>query len=198
MGYGDDVFWNRAIADNPDPTNLVPVRICGFEGLENRIKDQKKAIETTENILQEAKKKIDELERHLETQRDSLEEYRRVNVQLAQKTLRIMTKLEVLRSKGYPIHPDEDAFRGKLENLQRELSQPTQFKGRLNELNSLVRMQDETSAQISQPLEDDDLSNLFKYLSQQTEGIKLLVDVIKNDSQDIDVMLKEYQNENSS
>eukprot|EP01102_Stenamoeba_stenopodia_P017543 TRINITY_DN6308_c0_g1_i1.p1 TRINITY_DN6308_c0_g1~~TRINITY_DN6308_c0_g1_i1.p1 ORF type:complete len:399 (-),score=129.34 TRINITY_DN6308_c0_g1_i1:42-1238(-) len=196
--YPNDVFWNRAMADNPDPTTLVPVRICGFNGLEDRIKQQKKAIETTENVLQEAKKKIDELERQLEAQRDSLEEHRRVNVQLAQKTLGIMTKLEVLRSKGYPIHPDEDAFRGKLENLQRELSQPTQFKGRLNELNSLVRMQEELSPQISQPLEDDDLSNLFKYLSQQTEGVKLLVEVIKNDSQDIEVMLKEYQSENTS
>lgn len=46
-----------------------------------------------------------------------------------------------MRSLGYPISMEEEAFRKKLENLYMELNKPTQFKGRLNELTSLVRMQ---------------------------------------------------------
>ena len=47
----------------------------------------------------------------------------------------------MMRSLGYPISLEEEAFRKKLENLYTELNKPTQFKGRLNELTSLVRMQ---------------------------------------------------------
>jgi nuclear pore complex protein Nup54 len=52
-----------------------------------------------------------------------------------------MKKIEIMRALGYSISLDEEAFRKKLENLYMELNKPTQYKGRLNELTSLVRMQ---------------------------------------------------------
>jgi hypothetical protein len=52
-----------------------------------------------------------------------------------------MKKIEVMRNSGYAIGGNEEAFRSKLETLQRQLNQPNQFKGRLNELSALVRIE---------------------------------------------------------
>ncbi len=68
-----------------------------------------------------------------------------------------MKKVEVLRNKGYSITMDEELFRSKMENLQRELNQPTQYKARLNELAALVRMQEDKPAEVIEPLDDESL-----------------------------------------
>lgn len=51
-----------------------------------------------------------------------------------------MGKVEVLHNRGYPITSAEEEFRIKLENLNRDLNQPNQFKGKINSLLSLVKM----------------------------------------------------------
>jgi hypothetical protein len=37
--------------------------------------------------------------------------------------------MEVIQGKGYSLFPEEEMYRTKLENMQRELNKPTQFKG---------------------------------------------------------------------
>lgn len=74
-----------------------------------------------------------------------------------------MKKIEVLRSKGYSLSLDEEAFRSKLSSLQRELNQPNLFKGRLNELSALVRMQEERqSSTMYDTVDDESLEKMHK------------------------------------
>ena len=46
----------------------------------------------------------------------------------------------------YVFQPEEEKLRIQLEALQAEMSAPTQFKGRLNELLAKVRLQSQASA----------------------------------------------------
>src|SRR5690242_4427391 len=71
-----------------------------------------------------------------------------------------MKKVEVLRNKGYPIAVDEEMFRNKMENLQRELNQPTQFKARLHEVAALVRMQEDMPSEVIDSLDDESLETI--------------------------------------
>ena len=75
-----------------------------------------------------------------------------------------MKDIEVAKFRGYPITTNEEAFRSplffffltfkkpiqikkkiraKLQNIQKELNSPNKFKGRLNELTSIVRIYEE-------------------------------------------------------
>jgi hypothetical protein len=75
-----------------------------------------------------------------------------------------MKKVETLRSKGYSITMEEEAFRNKMENLQRELNQPTLFKARLNELTALVRMQEDKPIEAYEPLDEDSLDSIHNVI----------------------------------
>jgi len=57
--------------------------------------------------------------------------------------MRLMKEIELNRFRGYPVNSNEEAFRSKLQNIQKQLNLPNQYKGRLNELVSVVRMQEE-------------------------------------------------------
>lgn len=50
-------------------------------------------------------------------------------------------KQESTRKIGVAMTPEEEILRSKLENMQALVSAPTQFKGRLSELLSQMRMQ---------------------------------------------------------
>jgi len=53
----------------------------------------------------------------------------------------IIVKQECTRKVGTSLTPEEEAMRTKLQNMQAVVSAPTQFKGRLSELLSQMRMQ---------------------------------------------------------
>lgn len=53
----------------------------------------------------------------------------------------IIVKQEITRKVGVALSPEEEMLRSKLENMQALVSAPTQYKGRLSELLSQMRMQ---------------------------------------------------------
>lgn len=55
--------------------------------------------------------------------------------------LQIIVKQEITRKVGVALSPEEEVLRSKLENMQALVSAPTQYKGRLSELLSQMRMQ---------------------------------------------------------
>ena len=82
-------------------------------------------------------------------------------------------------SSRFPIfnyfQPEEENLRIQLEALQAEMSAPTQFKGRLNELLSQVRLQSQASA-MSGGCEKYNmypylLSDIKALLKQQQDGL---------------------------
>lgn len=48
----------------------------------------------------------------------------------------IMRQLEVLRNRGIPLQPSEEAFVAKSETLECELNRPRPFKSRLNDFHA--------------------------------------------------------------
>ena len=60
--------------------------------------------------------------------------------------LQVLIKHEIQRKSGYAIQANEEQLRVQLDTIQGELNSPTQFKGRLNELMSQIRMQNHFGA----------------------------------------------------
>ena len=89
-----------------------------------------------------------------------------------------------------------------METLQSELSAPTQFKGRLNELLSQIRLQSQASAlsggmekYTMDPYLQEDIKSVLK---QQQEGIHELVAMLKEDLGDLQVMEEHLVKENAN
>ena len=98
---------------------------------------------------------------------------------------------EMTRKLGFTIQLEEEKLRIQLEALQSQLSAPTQFKGRLNELLSQVRLQSQvnglgTSDQTT--LDHFAREDIKLLLKQQQEGIQSLVATMKQDVAALEAM----------
>lgn len=137
----DSRMWQQAIADNPDTAKFIPVPMIGFQELKWRIKCQENETDTHLSYLNKVDQEIGELkQRHSNTTAKVLE-HRRKFAELSHRILKIIVKQESTRKMGVALSPEEEVIRTKLENMQALVSAPTQFKGRLSELLSQMRMQ---------------------------------------------------------
>ncbi|KAA0719640.1 Nucleoporin p54 54 kDa nucleoporin [Triplophysa tibetana] len=160
----DPIIWEQAKVDNPDP-------------------------ESFSLVSQIISNDISELQVNQATTAAKITQYKRKLMDLSHRVLQ-----EVQRKSGYAIQLDEEHLRVQLETIQCELNAPTQFKGRLNELMSQIRMQNHFGAVRSEERYrvDADLLREIKqarhttcHLKQQQEGLSHLISVIKDDMDDI-------------
>ena len=94
--------------------------------------------------------------------------------------------LEVLRCKGYSVLPEEENLRIKLESLQRELDRPTQFKGRISELKSVIQTMKESELLQTQDqyviTDDSAIQTIQKVLSEQQQALAKLMSILNQDN----------------
>jgi len=79
-------------------------------------------------------------------------------------------------------------LRSQLEAIMTELSAPTQFKGRLNELMSQIRMQNQQTmlpAEERYNIDNNMLNELRQVLRNQQDGLSHLIKVIRSDMEDL-------------
>lgn len=137
----DPRMWKQAIDDNPDATKFIPVPMIGFQELKWRITCQENETNTHLSYLSKVEKEISELkQRHANTSAKIME-HRRKFAELSHRILKIIVKQESTRKMGVSLSPEEEMIKTKLENMHALVSAPTQFKGRLSELLSQMRMQ---------------------------------------------------------
>lgn len=93
-----------------------------------------------------------------------IEQYKLKHMELSHRVIKIMKKIEVIRNHGYPISGNEEAFSSKLDSLQRQLNQPNQFKGRLNEITALVRVEKYRPPPNMEVLDQDSLESIHNVI----------------------------------
>ena len=88
---------------------------------------------------------------------------------------------------------EEEKIAGKLERLQTQLSAPTQFKGRISELLSQLRLHSQSTSAPSEKYVVDSFvqHDIHALLKQQQTGISEIVTLLKNDLDDL-ALINEY------
>jgi len=192
-----DELWIQACRMNPDQKYMVPAQVTSFDQLEGRIKEQRDMLNQQKQVLSHIKnfianaRKTHELEVSVKIQ-----EYKKRSMDLFQWLLKIMVKLEVVRAKGFNIFPEEEALFSRLDNIQRELNKPNQYKSRLNEAISYLRMQEDVTSNSYPSLSDEDLENIQTYISEQSKGLNFLTDQFKKDLSILNIITsKMYEDE---
>jgi len=184
-------FWQQANENNPNPLTMVPVQAIGFKDLKARVIEQDKTTQLHLQALQEISSVLQQMHnKHSQVTKANIEAQKIKHMQLSHRLLRVTRKIEMLRNRGQPIAPWEEHLRARLENLQRELNKPTQLKGRLNELSSLVRMQEQRRPHvIFEAIDETDEPKIFEFLSELQNGLSHLTEILKVDMRNLQVMM---------
>ncbi|XP_072352412.1 nucleoporin p54 isoform X2 [Scyliorhinus torazame] len=184
----DPIIWEQAKVDNPDPEKLIPVPMVGFKELLRRLKFQEQMTKQHQSRLDIISEDVNELQKNQATTVAKIAQYKRKLMDQAHKVLQVLIKQEIQRKAGYAIQAEEEQLRVQLDTIQSELNAPTQFKGRLNELMSQIRMQNHVGAVRSEErysVDGDLLGEIKQHLKLQHEGLSHLISVLKEDLEDV-------------
>ncbi|KAI6785371.1 Nucleoporin-like protein [Emericellopsis cladophorae] len=122
--HEDPRGWEEALQNKPAP-GYMPVLCSGYESLADRLKTQKRAITEFNTRLHQINASLGAiLERHeLQTEVRALAAKRR-SAALAERSLALAAKVQVLRNRGYALSADEDELTRRLETLERAVQDP--------------------------------------------------------------------------
>ncbi|GLH05472.1 Putative nucleoporin Nup54, partial [Gryllus bimaculatus] len=187
----DPRLWKQARLDNPNPDKYIPVPMVGFAEVRWRLKCQEQETRLHQLFLERVSEDIAALQRRHATTLAKIAEHRRRFIDLEHRVLKVLVKQEVSRKLGLALQPEEEALRGRLESLQVQLSAPTQFKARLNELLSQMRTHSlqlpnkEAERYAMDPGVQEDIK---QFLLMEQNGMAHLIDIIQNDLASLKIM----------
>jgi nuclear pore complex protein Nup54 len=114
---------------------MVPVLATGFKDLKTRISMQDEQHKIHVEKLGEVSERINELLRgHHGQTLVRINEAKRRQKQLAHRVLKLMRSVQVLRNRGYALHPLEEQLINIMETMARDLEKPSVFRGRFVQL----------------------------------------------------------------
>jgi hypothetical protein len=195
----DNAMWERADAQNRDPSRLVPVQVTGFEELHERRRNQlkmandiaefnKKALAIIQTVKDERSLQIDLRFRH----------YVERQQMLAHRVLKLHAAIErqhINRNERYrhdgglepPIEIKEENDIRRLYALEHELRRPI---SRLHELSSRLEQEAGRDSQLDglPPVSRLHLDSLQEWLTRQQEAVRVLIEVSLQDLKDLDVV----------
>jgi nuclear pore complex protein Nup54 len=109
-----------------------------------------------------------------------------------------MISLELLKNRGVSILPKEDSFRTHLENIQRELDKPNQYKSRIQALHD--RLQSLKEMKLARNYENlhyevvdpNSLQHIYKFLLEQKKGLAHLTEILQNSMRELQIIKRGY------
>uniref|UniRef100_A0A1B6DMA8 Nucleoporin Nup54 alpha-helical domain-containing protein n=1 Tax=Clastoptera arizonana TaxID=38151 RepID=A0A1B6DMA8_9HEMI len=193
----DPNLWKQGQLDNPDPEKFLPVPMVGFDAVRWKSKCQEQETKVHQAVLDQIAENIAELKRRNCSTIAKIAEYRHKVMQLEHRMLKVLVKQEVTRNIGTALRPEEEVLNSQLESLQSKINTPSHFKGRLNELLSLVRMQRLENSNIVKEkyyMDPTTQEEVYKYLSEQHKAMVHVMDTVNSDLKDLKIMTQGLQN----
>ncbi|KAL1377089.1 hypothetical protein pipiens_016493 [Culex pipiens pipiens] len=188
----DPRMWQQAKIDNPDPKRFIPVPMIGFQELKWRIKCQENETDLHVGYLAKVEKEIEQLKQRHTNTTAKIMEHRRKFAELSHRILKVIVKQESTRKMGLALSPEEEQIRSKLENMHALVSTPTQFKGKLSELLSQMRMQRNQWAHAGgineYTLDKDSSEEMKSFLTMQQKAMAFLVETVNKDLKDLKII----------
>ncbi|KAK8792468.1 hypothetical protein WA588_004964, partial [Blastocystis sp. NMH] len=180
-------LYGKYLKENPDPDNLVPVYVYGFDGLNARIQSQKEVIKSVDKDLEVLQNAVNAI--HL-----AVAECGRMALQcetkqreLEEKMIRVLGKMETSSSR--PGVSDE-AFIGTVVRLQREITLPTTgLRSRLSAIYSTLN-----TFGIHVPehcLQLENVDSLLKFLENQEMALEKTVHILKQSQRELELIVSD-------
>jgi len=191
----DQLLWDQASRNNPDPSRFVPVQACGFEDLKKRIEEQNKLAAQQAQTLQDATRVIEHIKhKHTVTTMAKLDDYKYRQMEITQRLIRVISKLMVLEARGTRLTPGEERLKRKFEKILQDLASPVLYRAKIEDFIALSRIATQSS-----PLPQIDekyLENIAKVLKEQRSGLEVLTTMLQKDMKDVQLIQSELSASN--
>lgn len=132
-----DREWEAALANKPKgdaDTAYVPVQVRGFKALGERLELQAKVLQSLRTSLHEMNNSLAAIiSKHQQDISVRIEGSKRQHAAIAQRTLRLAVKCQVLRNRGYALDSTEESLRRNILDLQAKVTDPS-FSAREEEI----------------------------------------------------------------
>lgn len=186
----DPRLWKQAQLDNPNPDKYIPVPMIGFNQVKYRLKCQEEETAKHRAFLDMAAERIQGLQRQHTATQARLKEHRRTLLELQHRVLQILVRQEITRKVGLALQPEEEVLTNRFEAMHSQISAPTQFKGRISEMLSQLRMRRHMDSQNHErytmdPIAQDDIKT---YLGMEQQGMAQLIATINADLESLKII----------
>lgn len=194
--------WEEALAKKPTAYASVPVKWEGFQEVFTRVELQKQHVATCNNLLTQIDTKLDTLMNN-HTLNTKLAKCQLRQRTLDTKLLKVAINLSILKSKGYPISPQEEQLIQAFNTLTDKLNNPMGVM-RITELwAKLNRIRESQVVPVNNEYPKDAPSNesireIVKILAKQQQGIQTLSDMVQKDLDVVDKQLQHQQQQQKS
>jgi hypothetical protein len=174
--------WKKAVVNNPDPQNYMPVALVGAVALQGRVSwQQDRAKELASNTATLHKSHDTVTERSARAKQE-VEEKARRHVALRKRLLDVMRRVELARCMNQQIQPDEFKAVQRLTALLKEVDS---VRGVLISLQDKARTQTAAVAKSAQASGIPERTQLLPVLKEQRQKLEKLTLTAKRDVRDV-------------
>ncbi|KAH7041793.1 nucleoporin complex subunit 54-domain-containing protein [Linnemannia elongata] len=190
--------WNQALQECPDRECMVPALAVGFDDLKKRMEAQNDMTEMQRIKLEEIEAKMSQITQfHLLQTASKVREFKRRHIQLAQRVLTLMKRVQILRNRGVPLRADEEVLRVRLENALEQLRNPAHFRGKITELWAQLQILKDSKrlhpAGNYEVSDEAQLEGISKVLQDHQAGLQQMTMVLQQDMQDIETLQRKLE-----
>ncbi|KAG0317672.1 hypothetical protein BGZ97_005050 [Linnemannia gamsii] len=190
--------WNQALQECPDRECMVPALAVGFEDLKKRMETQNDMTEMQRIKLEEIEAKMSQIMQfHMLQTANKVREFKRRHIQLAQRVLTLMKRVQILRNRGVPLRADEEVLRVRLENALEQLRNPAHFRGKITELWAQLQILKDSKrlhpAGNYEVSDEAQLEGISKVLQDHQAGLHQMTMVLQQDMQDIETLQRKLE-----
>ncbi|KAK3837667.1 MAG: nucleoporin complex subunit 54-domain-containing protein [Linnemannia elongata] len=190
--------WNQALQECPDRECMVPALAVGFDDLKKRMEAQNDMTEMQRIKLEEIEAKMSQITQfHMLQTASKVREFKRRHIQLAQRVLTLMKRVQILRNRGVPLRADEEILRVRLENALEQLRNPAHFRGKITELWAQLQILKDSKrlhpAGNYEVSDEAQLEGISKVLQDHQAGLHQMTMVLQQDMQDIETLQRKLE-----
>lgn len=196
--------WVEAIVANPHPEDLAPTSLVGATALSNRIASQQEKAQKLYKYVQTHVSTLETLEKSSLASLQSIQYHtKQDSVILKQRMLNLMRKVELLRCMNVPLQNAERDIADKLNAVMKEINitfkklQHVQEMALVyaqnvaEEVSSVDGTKSSRGADEANDLTPQEREQVFQALEDQRCGLDRVVNIMKKDTRDVDIMKRE-------
>jgi len=196
----DQREWQRAEDANPDPVNWIPTPMVGISALHERVEQQAIYVRRQLDMLNtnggESWLNLnigDDL-------KEQIQQCRHDHARLKQRLIKVLGRLERLQclelnsARSKP----EIEFAERLQVLQKKIDDPRGAKSHITQIATELELEDQSAShslstelnKTSQAMQEQEQQAIFNFLELQREGIEGLMNIVKRDIRDLEIIKK--------
>jgi hypothetical protein len=183
--------WNKAVVNNPNPQNYMPVALVGGVALQARVSWQQDRAKELANHADTLRRSHETISKRASQTMQEINQKLMHHKELQKKMLHVMKRVELARCMNQPLQPDE--FQA-VQRLQQLLKQVETVKEGLISLQDTARTQTATAKRVqassfgSSALPSNE--ELVPVLKQQRHKLETLTKTAMKDARDVELIGK--------